>query len=69
MNGLRVYYAKCSKSEKDKYHMVSLYVESKEQNEQNRNRLTDTENRLMVARWEVTGVLGEKVEGVRRTNW
>ena len=38
-------------------------------NKPNRNRLTDTENRLMVARWEVTGVLGEKVDGVRRTNW
>jgi len=27
-----------------------LYVESKKQNKQNRNQLTDTENKLMVAR-------------------
>ena len=64
MNGLRVYYAKCSKSEKDKYHMVSLYVESKEQNEQNRNRLTDTENRLMVVRREESWGTGYKGEGI-----
>lgn len=31
-------------------------------NEQNRNKLRDTENDLIVARWEEVGVMGEKGE-------
>ena len=45
-----------------------LYVESKE-NKQNRYRLMDTENRLMVTRGEWDWGLGEKVRGLRSTNW
>ena len=33
-------------------------------NKQNRNRLIDRENRLMVARGEGVGVLGEKSKGI-----
>ena len=47
-------------TEKDKYHMISLYVDSKKRYKrtylQNRNRLTDIENKLMVTKgkrwWE-----------------
>ena len=38
-------------------------------NKQNRNRLTDTENRLITARWEGFGRLGETGAGIRGTNW
>ena len=35
-------------TEKDKYYIISLYVQSKKQNEQtNRNKLMNTENNLM----------------------
>ena len=37
-------------------------------NKQNENRLTDTENNLVIARWE-WGVLGEKEKGLRSTDW
>ena len=40
-----------------------------EQNEQNRNRVVDTENKLMVARQEGVWGLGEKVKGLRTTDW
>ena len=36
-------------------------------NRQNRNRLTDTENRLMVARRRAFGELGEKGEGTKKS--
>ena len=46
--------SKVSKKEKDKYHIYHLYVESKMWHKwtclQNRNRLTDIENRLVVAK-------------------
>ena len=35
-------------------------------NKQNRNRLIDTENRLMDARWEGGGKLGAKAEGIKK---
>ena len=42
----------------------------KKTNKQNRNRLTDTENRLMVARvGEGWGNWVKKVKGLRSTNW
>ena len=37
-------------------------------NEQTRNRLIDTENKLMVARGEGVGGLGEKCEGIKDYN-
>ena len=37
-------------------------------NKQHRNRLTDTENRLMAARRVGVGGLGEEGEGIRSTN-
>lgn len=37
-----------------------LYVESKNQHKQNRNKLIDTENKLMVTRWEEVGKNGKK---------
>ena len=42
------------KSDKDKHIGFHLCVESNKQNQnkRNRNRLLDTENQLMVARWE-----------------
>ena len=48
MDGSRQYYATWNKSEKDKYHMTYLYVESekqKKQTKQNEDRLTDTETK------------------------
>ena len=52
-DAIRDYLIKWSQKEKGKYLMISLYVESKIWHKriylQNRNRLTDTENRLMVA--------------------
>ena len=38
-------------------------------NKQNRNRLANTENRLMVARGEGFGELGEKVKELRSAHW
>ena len=52
-----------NQTEKDKYHMTSLICIS---NEQNRNRLIDTENRWTVVRWE--GGWVEKVKGLSSTN-
>ena len=51
MDGCRDYHTKWGKSEKDKYHTISLYVESKKNNRDEliyRNRLIDIENKLMV---------------------
>ena len=48
--------SKVSQKKKDKYHMISFILESKIWHKlaylQNRNRLTEIKNRLMVARWE-----------------
>ena len=41
-----------SQIKKEIPHNFNLYVESKEENKQNRNRLIDTETRLMVVRQE-----------------
>ena len=59
MDGPRDSYTKQNKTEK--YHMISLYVDSKKiryrwAHLQNRNKLTDKENKLMVTK-------GERVEG------
>ena len=55
MDGLWSYHTKWSESEKDKHH-ISLYVESKLWHNwnylQNRNKSTDTENKLMIANGE-----------------
>ena len=42
-----------SHKEKDKYHMISLICDISDL--QNRNRLTDIENRLVVAKGECIG--------------
>ena len=68
IDGPREYYAKWSKSDTWKTNTVPshLHVESKKQNkqrQQNRNRLTDTENKLMVAREERGEVMSEIGEG------
>jgi len=52
-----------SQTEKDKYHMLLLIVESKKWYKrtysQNRNRLTDLENKLMITKGErVAGGVG-----------
>ena len=51
-----------SKTEKDKYCVIHLYVESKnktnKQSKQKRNRLLDTENKLVVARGEAKRGVG-----------
>ena len=38
-------------------------------NKQNRNKLIDTEHKLMVATWKRSWKLGEKVKGLIRTSW
>ena len=50
-------------SEKDNYHKISLIVESKNQNKQNRNRFIGTENKLKVARGEGHVQMGKTGEG------
>uniref|UniRef100_A0A671FEW0 DUF1725 domain-containing protein n=1 Tax=Rhinolophus ferrumequinum TaxID=59479 RepID=A0A671FEW0_RHIFE len=51
-----------SQSEKDKYHISHLYLESKEQNKQtNITEIdSDTEKKLMDARWEVSWGMGRR---------
>ena len=57
-----------SKSEKDKYHLISLICGIKETKQINKqgnwetNRLLNTENKLVVAGWEVGG-MGEIDKG------
>ena len=48
---------------------INIYlsiIESKKQNKQNRNRIIDTENVLIVDRWEAVRGMGEK--GLKSTN-
>ena len=59
-----------SQTEKDKYHMISFTCgiqRTKEMKKQNRNRLIDAENKLMLAR-EIIGWV-KKLKGLRSTNW
>ena len=55
MNGPRQYYAKWNKSEKDKYHVISLICGTQKQmNKYNKTETdSDTENKLVVAMGEV----------------
>lgn len=39
-----------TQTEQDKYHMI--YADSKKMNKQNRNRPTDTENKVMLSKGE-----------------
>ena len=59
MDGPRDYHTKWSKSDKDKYHMILLFVESKKWYKwpylQKRNRVTDVENKFMVTKGERWG--------------
>ena len=41
-------------------------MESRKQNKQNRNKLIDAENKLMVTRDEGVGGMGEKGEGTEK---
>ena len=54
MDGPREYHTKWNMSEKDKYYMISLHVESKKWYKwtylQNRNRHTDIENKFTVTK-------------------
>ena len=59
MDRPRDYHTKQSESEKDKSQIYHLYVKSKkiiQMNLQNRNRLTDIENKLMITK-------GKRLEG------
>ena len=60
-----------TQTEKDKYHIISLSEESKEQNKQTKQKQTHRykEQTDSCQRGGVLGVLGEKVEGLRGTNW
>ena len=49
------YYDKLNNSKKDKYSMLSLICGTKTKIKQNRNRLTDIENKLVVIRVEKEG--------------
>ena len=69
MDTLGDHHTKLSRTEKNKYHMVSLYIESKKKERykwtylQNGNRLRDLENKLMVTKgemlWGVEGIYSE----------
>ena len=67
VSATRDYHTEVSQKEKDKYHIHHLYVQSKIWHKwthlQNKNRLTDIENRTVVAKGE--GVWGREV-GVSR---
>ena len=60
VDGPRECHTEWNKLEKDKYHMTYLYVESKIWHKstylENRDRLTDTENRLVVVEAEWGGM-------------
>ena len=64
MDGPTDYYTKWSKSERDKYHMISPMWNLKKQYKwtylQNRNRLTDIENKPMATKGE---------QGAKRNKW
>ena len=49
------YYDKLNNSKKDKYSMLSLICGTKTKIKQNRNRLIDIENKLVVIRVEKEG--------------
>ena len=53
------------KQRKDKYHDFTYMCNKKKINTKNRNKLTDTENKLTVARQEGNRGLGEKGEEVQ----
>ena len=44
-------------------------IKNKINEKPNRNKLLDTEDKLMAARWKGAGRLGEKVRGLESTNW
>ena len=62
---------KISQTKQDKYHMISLIYGTLKTNKQNKktteNKLIDTENILMVARWEGVLGMGKKGKGVKST--
>ena len=64
MDGPRDNHVKWGKSEKDKYHIIHLCTEPKKKNDsnkpyfQNRNRLTDIENKFMITKGESAGTAG-----------
>lgn len=58
-----------SHPEKDKYHVTSLpgrTQRTKAKDKQNRNRLKNTENKLVGTRGEGVGLLGEKWKGNKK---
>ena len=66
MDGPRLYHAKWNSQRKTNTTWFHLYVESKEQDKQNRNRLIDTDNKLRVAWWQGGWGLDEKSEGIEK---
>ena len=65
MDGPRDYHTKWSKSEKEKHHMISLIPEIKKKwykwlHLQNRNRLTNFENKFIIQRGKVVGGINEE---------
>ena len=48
-------FSEVSQTENDKYYIISLICGNLKISIQNRNRLTVTENKLMVTRWEKQG--------------
>ena len=74
MDGPRDDHVKWGKSEKDKYHIIHLRIEPKKKNDankpyfQNRNRLTDIENKLMITKGESVGTgVGVGIRSFRLT--
>ena len=54
-----------SQTEKTNTILFPLYVESNKINKHNRNKLTDTENKLMVSDGRGIEGLGEKGDGIK----
>ena len=64
MDATRDYHTKWSKTERERYHLsVESKIWHKRTYLQSRNRLTDIENRLVVAKGEGLGELGEGCVG------
>ena len=58
--------SKISQTEKDKYRMILHICESKDQSKWIKQTNSDTESKVMVARWARCGRLPEKGEGIEK---
>ena len=68
----RGYYAKQNKSDRERqipYYLIYMWNLKNKINEQTKQRLIDTENKPMVARWKGAWEWAKKQNGLRSTSW